>query len=242
MISPRINIILVGIEGGINYGLICRLAENFNINDIRLVNPRLTDEEYDLAEIFASNARDRIKKSKVFDHIDDAIKDLDIIFATSAKASYMNGSFRRRFITPEEAVKLAYEHSKNIGIVFGRESTGLTNEEIDKCDLLINIPTSEKYRALNITHSVAIILYEFYKQSTKFERKSPRYLRSMIVEYFRELSRAIFSDEAYSERAYHAFKNIINRALPDTHELKIVMNVIRKTSNMLKKYKYGKTD
>jgi len=232
-----LSIILVGIEGGVNLGLILRASENFEVDDIRLVDPKLTDEDFELAEIFASKAKEKMRKINIFDNLDDSLRDLDIAFATSAKTATRTGDFRRRFITPQEAVEIATRYKGKVGIVFGRESTGLTTEEIDKCDLLIHIPTSERYRALNLSHSVAIILYEFYKYNKKpRKRGASKHIRTLLLESFKELTNYTTRNADYADRAYTAFKNILNRGVPDEREAQIVLGIFRKANNLISKY------
>jgi len=236
----RLYIILVEIEGGINLGLITRLADNFDVEEIRLVNPKLTDEEYELAEIFASHSKHRLKEYRFLKNLDEAIEDLDIVFATSAKATREGSGFRRRYITPMEAVEMAGRYGDKVGIVFGRESTGLTIEEIGKCNLLIYIPTSEKYRALNITHAAAIILYEFYIRreditSKYIKKKVDKELINRALEYFETLANKVIKDDEYKQKSVYAFKNILYRGRPDYREIKIVLRVLSKLARIFNK-------
>jgi len=229
----KVSIILVEIEGGVNLGLITRIAKNFNVNDIRLVNPKLSDEDWELAEIFASKAKDTLEKVKIYDTLEETLKDLEIIFATSAKTAVRESDFRRKFITPKEAAEIIARN--RVGIVFGRESTGLTTDEIDKCDMLIHIPTSKKYQTLNLSHSVAIILYEFFmNKEFKDKRKiAPKKSRDRLIEEFRKLAFYTTNNKDYIIKATTAFKNMVNRGRVDPREVNIVLGIIRKASYLL---------
>lgn len=225
--NVRIKVILVEPVGGVNLGLIARLVENFEVHELRLVNPKLDHEQMEIAYKFSARAQRVLDNLNVFNKLSDAIKDLDLVFATSAVVSEQP---LRKHLTPAEAVRLVSEGSyKAVGIVFGREASGLTNSEIALCDLLINIESSRRYRALNLANAVAIILYNFYIRERVFKRRSaPRILRIKTVEYFYNLSQVVTKDPLYSEKAAKAFSNIVNRGAPDSKEIRLVLGVLRR--------------
>lgn len=231
----EIHIILVEPVGGVNLGLIARLIENFEASGIRLVNPKLSDEQIEVAYKFSARAQKILDKVGRYESLEDAIKDLDIVFATSAIVS---GQPLRKHLTPSEAVDLVYNMGyKTVGIVFGREATGLTNSEIALCDLMINIESSKRYRALNLANSVAIILYNFYaRRSVRKRKAAPKILRKKAVEYFYNLSRMVSNDPLYSDRAARAFSNIINRGAPDSKEIRLILGVLRRLNIYIERF------
>lgn len=237
----KVYLILVGLQGGVNLGLITRLAENFIVEEIRLVKPELKNEDIKKAWIFAARARKILdKKLKFFNELEEAVKDMDIVFATSAVSADTGANIRRRAVTPEEAVRISIKGGyNNIGLVFGRESTGLTNEELDKCDSLITIEANPIYRTLNIAMSVAIVLYVFFtkRETEKKPKFASRELRSRTINYFYDISIITTENTDYAERATKAFSNILNRGMPDYKEIKLLMGILRKNFLILKKYK-----
>ncbi len=234
--------ILVGLTGGVNLGLIARLVENFEAEEIRLVKPEINKEMMEKAWIFSARARRVLDdKIRVFEELKDAISDLDLIFATSAVTSESGANVRRRAVTPMEAAEIAAKGGyERVGVVFGREATGLTNDEIDECDMLITIESSLKYRALNIANSVAVILYTFFLARGIFKKireTAPRDLRVRTVEYFRNIAVLATGDVDFAERAARIFTNILNRSSPDNREIKILIGVLRRVYITLKRYK-----
>ncbi len=209
----KFTYILVGIEGGINLGLICRLADNFNINEIRLVDPKLSDEDYDLAEIFASNAAHRLKKLKIYDSVGDSVSDLDIVFGTSGIISYRYPWSQH--ITPEDMNRIISKFSiEKIGIMFGRESTGLTKEELSYADFIVRIPTSKKYPSLNLSTAVAIISYHIYNLSRELKSMEVKRLGrvedlKLIAEYVEKISYKLFKKELFSK----SLRDIVKRSI-----------------------------
>jgi len=225
--TPSIYVVLVEPVGGVNLGLIARLIMNFDAKGLKVVNPKYDETQLEIAYRFSARAQQVIDNIEVHSSLKDAIKDMDITFATSA---IISDEPIRKHLTPVEAAELVYRSGYNkVAIVFGREATGLTNEEIAMCDLLINIESSSKYRALNIANAASIILYNFYIMRKRSRRRpAPRVLRERAVIYFHNLSRVVAKDELYVERAARAFSNILNRSAPDTKEIRLILGILRR--------------
>lgn len=220
-------VILVEPVGGVNVGLIARLIANFEGKSLRLVNSKLDNEQIEVAYKFSSRANKVLDNVDNYDSLEEAINDLDIVFATSAITSKHP---LRKYLTPSEAADLVYDRGyKKVGVVFGRESTGLTNDEIALCDLLINIESSKKYRTLNIANSAAIVLYHFFSRKTGFRRiAASRHLRLRAIDYLNRLSSYVSDDQIYRDRVARAFSNILNRGGPDNKEMRLVLGLLRR--------------
>ena len=155
------DVILVEPQTSGNVGAIARVMKNFGFSKLVLVNPQCDHKD--------SDARARAKHAKNI--LDDAeIKqfselEYDYLIGTTAR---LGGDYNitRSPVTPVELSELISDKSR-IGLVFGRENDGLSNEEIAKCDFVVSIPTNPDYGVMNLSHAVAIILYELYKNSNK---------------------------------------------------------------------------
>jgi len=108
---------------------------------------------------------DNLVNAKIFNTLNEAISDLAMVYATTARTRDMN----HLSISPANAAD-AYFNAKSsddatnrYGIVFGRERSGLTNDEVKLCHAIITIPTCEHYSVLNLAQAVNIVAYEFYK-------------------------------------------------------------------------------
>ncbi len=231
----KVYLIIVEISGGVNLGLIVRLAENFNVDEVRLVNPKLDSSEWEKARIFSARASGRLSEIiRIYNSFDEAIKDLDYVVGTSAIISEDTACIERRALEASEAMELITKSKfKKVGIVFGREATGLRSDEIMKCDILVNIASNPEYRTLNIANSVAIILYLLYINRIKMPKRpyikpASKIYRDRLIDYFRELSKVVLQDEVHIERATKAFSNVINRALPDYKETRLIMGILRR--------------
>lgn len=223
-----LHLILVEIEGGVNLGLICRLADNFEVTTIRLVNPQLSDEDYDLADIFASRAAHRLEKLEFYNRLEDAIKDVDITFGTSGIVS---DSYPWRFaINLKDFTKIirAFEFN-SLGLVFGRESIGLNIEELEKLDFIVRIPTSLKYPSLNLATSVAILLsWIFSLKSYKIKRKvNPKHLR-LISSYSYDVAKKVLKKDSLAKNVSYTLKKAVALSGLSNNDIKVLMTMWRR--------------
>ncbi|MCX6707023.1 MAG: RNA methyltransferase [Candidatus Woesearchaeota archaeon] len=155
-----ISIALIGPENAGNVGAVARVMKNFDFRNLILIDPKCDHLSKDALDR-ASHARDILKKAKIADI--SVISSFDVAVATTSKIG-TDYNIPRSPIDPKQfAEKLSEAGGKNrIVIVFGRESHGLSNEEVNLCDFVVSIPSSSDYPALNLSHSVAVILYEIY--------------------------------------------------------------------------------
>lgn len=158
-----ISVVLVEPETAGNVGGVARAMKNFGLKKLFLVNPQCNHLDID-AFSRAKHAKEILKKAvvvKSFSHL----KMFDTLVATTA-ALGTDYNVARLPLSPETlAEKLRGSGRRNVAIVFGREGTGLRNSEIIGCDFVVSIPSSLKYRALNISHAAAIIFYELFRKS-----------------------------------------------------------------------------
>ena len=156
-----------------NIGSVARLIKNFSFHQLYLVKPRayhLSDEAFQ----WAMHAKDVLERATVVKRLEDALKDASLVVATTAKPH--EKMVRRTPITPKklaEVVEPYWNSDEVVAIMFGREPSGLANEELDMADILVTIPTSPEYPAMNLSHSVAVILYEIYTRKHRLRRKFP---------------------------------------------------------------------
>ncbi len=157
--KPKVRVVLVGTEGEVNLGFVARLIANFAAEELYLVAPK-ADPRSDEALRYSAKARNVLENAVMVKDLEEALKDVDLSACTSARVGYRTDVLRNP-ITPRRFAELAKNYSK-VAVVFGRESVGLTREEIAKCDLLVTIPANPDYPVLNLSHAVAIVLYELW--------------------------------------------------------------------------------
>ena len=153
----NIYFILVRPQMGENIGSVARAIKNFNIKHLRIVNPRCHWPNQKALST-SVGAKDILKSTKVYDSIEKSIGDLDIIFASTSRIRRIN----KKIISILD-LKNKVKKKRKIGILFGPESSGLSNDEISYADYLVKIPTNKNFSSLNLSHSAIIFCFEIFQ-------------------------------------------------------------------------------
>ena len=154
-------IILVDPQLGENIGSAARGMWNFGLKYLRLVNPR-DGWPNSKATALASGGGVVLDNVKVYSKLEEAVEDLDYIFATTARHRDLD----KEVISLDDAVKRAHIKSNNdlkVGVLFGPERAGLENKHIAIANSLISIPVNPEYGSLNLGQSVLLTSYEWTK-------------------------------------------------------------------------------
>ena len=153
----KVYFILVRPQMGENIGSVARAIKNFNIKYLRIVNPRCNwPSQKALAT--SVGAKDILKSAKIYNSIEKSIGDLDIIFASTSRIRKVN----KKIISILD-FKKKVEKKRKIGILFGPEASGLSNDEISYANYLVKIPTNKKFSSLNLSHSAIIFCFELFQ-------------------------------------------------------------------------------
>jgi tRNA/rRNA methyltransferase len=153
----NVHFILVRPQIGENIGSVARAIKNFNITKLRIINPRC-EWPNQKAIVTSVGAKDILKSTKIYNSIEKSIGDLDVIFASTSRIRKVN----KRIISIVDLKKKVNKKNK-IGIVFGPEASGLSNDEVNYADYLVKIPTNNKFSSLNLSHSAIIFCFELFK-------------------------------------------------------------------------------
>lgn len=160
LFKENIYIVFVECETPGNIGFLARTMANFGLKNLVLINPpTLTNEAY----YQATHGKYIVENAKIYPTLDDFYQSQRIDFKV-ASTGMAGGSYNlsRIPIRPEELGR-SMNVSNKIAILFGREGNGLTNKEIEDCDICVSIPTDPTYPIMNISHAAAIIFYELFR-------------------------------------------------------------------------------
>jgi len=158
MSLSNIHFILVRPQMGENIGSVARAIKNFNIKHLRIVNPRCKWPNHK-ALATSVGAKDVLKSTKIYETIEKSIADLDLIFASSSRIRKVN----KNTISVSNLNKKIKKGTK-IGILFGPEASGLSNDEIKYAKYLVKIPSNKNFSSLNLSHSAIIFCFEIFKK------------------------------------------------------------------------------
>ncbi|ARM75904.1 tRNA (cytidine-2'-O-)-methyltransferase TrmJ [Acidianus manzaensis] len=223
-----LRVILVEPEGEYNVGFIARLCKNFCVDELYIVNPKC-----DLKESlkFSAKGYDILNNAIIVNNFDDAIKGLSIKIATSSIADY-EGDILRKSIKSWEINDIISKADK-VGLIFGRESVGLTREEISKCDFLLHIPANPEYPVLNLSHAVGIVLYEIWKTKGKIRKKYVSYNELLLIDKYTNILYNLIKKTNGDYSLYLAMKRALFKGVEDDEDAKIIVSFLRKLYNKI---------
>ena len=235
MLFKNIHFILVRPQLGENIGAAARSLKNFNFENLRLVSPRDSWPNKS-ATYTAVDAKDIVHKAKVFSNTDQSVSDLDYVFATTSRSRSVN----KKIVDLSKAVKIIKKLSlsnKKTGIFFGPEASGLSNDDLINANFLVNIPTSNKFKSLNLSHAVTIFAFELFISQKKFEPVVKNLYRSEDAKknevnafldfMISHLDKVGFLKPAEKkQQMIRSVKNIFHRSSLSTQEIRTLSGVI----------------
>lgn len=154
--DDQIRIVLVETSHSGNIGAVARAMKNMALGSLWLVNPASFPDETSYAR--AAGASDVLDNARVVTSLDEAIADCVCVMGTSARGRKVPWPV----MAPPDAAAKAAEHSAAgpVAVVFGRENHGLSNEELQRCNFHIHIPSNPDYSSLNLSMAVQVMCYE----------------------------------------------------------------------------------
>ncbi len=225
-------IIFVEPELSRNIGSVARVMKNFGFYNLILVNPVKIDEE---SYRLAVHAEDILNSALIVESLEDALSYVDVSVATSANTG---GGVLRNYTSIETIAKKISSDLK-VGIVLGRESSGLRNEEVEMCDTMTTIPTDKRYPTMNVSHALAIMLYEIFKEkcSIKMNLLEGKEIieKDLLLDDFKTMLEHIEDREYRRDNAMTVFKHVIARGFNTYREIYTLKGVFRKLVLKLEK-------
>ena len=176
MIPKGLSVALVEPRYPVNLGHTARLVKNFGVRKLYLVNPKV---DMSVATIYASHAADVLENAEVVT-FPQLRKRNDMLVATTAVRARKKSNVIRRSVRPEQ-VSGYVRSARSASLVLGRDTTGLTNEEIRSCDVTTVVDTGSRYRTLNISHAAAILLYAISRDDARAYQSSSRKARELFA-------------------------------------------------------------
>jgi tRNA/rRNA methyltransferase len=154
-----VTIVLVEPQSPGNVGMVCRAMKNMGMSRLRLVNPCRTDQLE--ARKFAMSAQDLLAGAEIYPTLREALTDSVYSVATTRR----HGKYRQEIYAPEEIVVKILEMPAGckVALVFGREDSGLTTDEVALCRWQATIPTADEFGSLNLAQAVLIFCYELFR-------------------------------------------------------------------------------
>lgn len=234
----NIQIILVGITHPGNIGAAARAMKNMGLSHLRLVQPAhfpSTD-----ATARAAGADDLLVNAQLFNSYEESLRDCQLIIGTSAR--YRNIEWP--VCTPRECAQKALAMPGKVAILFGREQSGLTNQELDHCHVVVHIPTNPTFSSLNVAAAVQILAYELKVKSDELSIETENNLLPVthlhpseeiataetMFHFYQHLEQTMieleFLDPQKPKHLMRRLKRLFNRARPINSEINILRGIL----------------
>ncbi len=219
-------IILVRPKFPENIGSVARAMKNMGLSRLFVVNGSspLHANAYKLA----SGAEDILERAEEFFTLREAISEMGCVVGTTSR----RGKERDPDLTPEALVKKLIPLSQEnlIGLAFGSEKEGLTNEELSLCHLSARIPSMESFPSLNLAQAVMVVSYELFRASMEVPKKEVRLARAeqtdrMLEHMEKTLLRIGFLDSKNPQRIIRVLRKLFGRSQMDEREVKILEGI-----------------
>ena len=241
----NLTIILVDTQLAENIGLASRAMFNFGVTKLRLVNPKI-EWPSEKASAVSVDAKSVIDEATVYNDLRYALEDIDYSVAFTARRRDMNKSF----ISNESLIKdiSSKGYAQKIGIVFGGESSGLSNEHISLVSKCVTIDTHDNFSSLNLSHAVAVFCYSLFESQEKNKLANERDIslevkNSELLNFFDHLEkeleiRGFFEPPEKMPKMKQNIRNLFHRADLSGREVQTLRGVItaltkyRKTSEI----------
>jgi tRNA/rRNA methyltransferase len=221
-----ISIILVRPRFPENIGSVVRGMKNMGFHRLIVVDG--CSPLHPSACRLASGAEDLLERAEEFFTLKEALSELGCVIGTTSRV----GRERSPLLTPKEMVKKISPLSikNSIGLVFGSEKEGLTNEELSLCHLYVRIPSFEPFPSLNLAQAVLVLCYELFQSSLRIQ-KTPvllaqaGQLENMFDHMERTLLEIGFLDPHHPKRIMRVLRRLLGRKQLDEREVQILQGI-----------------
>lgn len=236
-----ISILLVRPKFHENVGSVARAMKNMGLSQLVVVNgcSPLHPNAYKLA----SGAEDILERAEEFPTLKDAVSELGCVVGMTSRG----GKKRYPVLTPETLAKklIPLSLKNSIGLAFGSEREGLTNEELSHCHLYVRIPSLESFASLNLAQAVMVVCYEVFQASMEIPKKTiylakVEKLEKMFEHMEKTLIQIGFLDSNHPKSIMRVIRNLLGRSHMDEREVQIFQGIWSQVDRHLRVVKKAK--
>lgn len=237
----RIRIVLINTTHPGNIGATARAMKVMGLSSLHLVTPKIYPHADATAR--ASGADDLLQSARVHDSLDAALRGCSLVLGTSARLRSLPMPMLDARRGAGQALAEANRNTGgyDVAVLFGRERYGLTNEEMQRCHYLVNIPSNPDYSSLNIAQAVQILSYELRIAAQGFSDISidpPDWVpvdAEQMERLFEHLEQALldvrFLNPRQPKKLMARLRRLFNRARPDQNEINILRGILKATQD-----------
>jgi len=233
-----ISIILVRPKFPENIGSTARAMKNMALSRLIIVDGSspLHANAYKLA----SGAEDILERAEEFLTVREAISGMGYVVGTTSRGRRE----RSPLLTPEALAKklISLSQKNSIGLAFGSEKEGLTNEDLSLCQISVRIPSAESFPSLNLAQAVTIVCYELFQTSMEIPKQLVQLAQAEKLEkMFEHMEKTLlhigFLDSDHPKRIMRALRKLFGRSQMDEREVQILQGIWSQMDRHLRKGK-----
>ena len=228
LLTPhRLAVILVAPQQPGNIGATVRAMANFGVSELRLVNP--CPHLHPEARKFAVNAHPLLGTAKIYSSLPDALADCHLSIATTRRSGRLRGELLDSTAVP--GVLATLPPDSQISLVFGREDSGLSSEEVALCTHAATVATTNELGSLNLAQAVLLFLYEIFRPQSQTSPPSlvpdavlppQAELQAMLGQLDTILERIAFLNPSSPAGVRNKLHHLLSRARPDQEEVALL--------------------
>jgi len=237
----NIRVVLINTFHPGNIGAAARAMKNMGLNNLYLVEPREFPSSE--ADSRAAGAKDLLDNAVIVSSLEEAISDCQLVIGTSART-------KRTFDLPllnarKGAERIVAESEQgNVALVFGRETMGLHNDELQQCNVHIYIPANPEYPVLNVSQAIQLLCYEVYvaaevKTYIPIEEEYPR--QKEMTLFYSHLEKVLRTTEfiipQHEGKVLDKLRRFFNRSRPERTELNMLRGILTSIEETVEKLK-----
>lgn len=242
----NIKIVLIQTFHPGNIGSAARAMKTMGLSNLCLVNPRqFPDDE---ATAMSANAEDLLQQATVYDSLESALSDCQLVIGTSAR----DRTFSLPPLLPEQCAEKLVNEAKigKVALVFGRERMGLHNDEIQQCHFQVNIPANPNYPVMNIASAIQVLCYEIFRElsrSTTTQKDDSSLeeiptndypLNQELTQFYQHLESTLtgieFLKPKHQGQTMLRFQSLFRRARLEKKELNLLRGLLSRIDSMIK--------
>lgn len=240
MALENVRIILVNTSHSGNVGSVARAMKTMGLTQLYLVDPACEVDSH--ASALAAGATDVLGNAKIVTSLADAIDECSLVIGTSARSRTLSWPM----VDPKECAKKLVKEStsSSVALVFGRENSGLTNEELQLCNFHVCIPANPDYSSLNLAMAVQTLTYETRMAFLALQEHEPNtdeqmYPSAQQLALFYEHLEATLKDTGFIIKQHPGMvmtklKRLFNRARVEDQELNILRGILTSINKLTK--------
>ena len=218
-----------------NIGAVARAMKTMGLSELRLVNPREFPSE--IATVRATGATDILDQARVFSNLKGALADCVYVVGSSARGRDFVGDVAEARTSAARLIQAAVSEGKagKVALVFGCETSGLSNAEVALCQTLAFIPTNPDYSSLNLGSAVQVFAYELRMaaglsqgyEAPEFQAATQAEIDAMYAHMEASFTEIGFYNPAYPRRLFSRLRRLFNRTRLEREEVDIFRGILR---------------